>query len=64
MLGRLGFGLQLLPQQVQEELLQRLRAQSASIGVGGVLDQGIVLEEVRDLEEGGGVDAVGEERLE
>lgn len=43
LVGVFRLSLQLLPQQVQEELLQRLGTQSASIVVGGVLDQRVVL---------------------
>jgi hypothetical protein len=49
---------------VQEELLQRLWGQSASIVAVGLPDQGVVIEQVRDVQESGGFDAVGEERLE
>ncbi|KAL1862508.1 hypothetical protein VTK73DRAFT_6772 [Phialemonium thermophilum] len=62
--GMLGFAPQLLAQQVQEELLEGLGAQSVRIVRGSLVDQAIVLEEVGDTEKRLVFDAVRQERLE
>jgi hypothetical protein len=59
-----GLVVQLLPQQVQEELLEGLGAQSAGIVGSALLDQRVVLEEVGGAQKICGTDAVGEEGLE
>lgn len=55
---------QLLPQKPQKQLLQRIGGQSFGIIRVGLLDERVVLEQVRDLREGPFVDSVGEKRLE
>lgn len=63
-LGSVGVALELLAQQQQEQLLQRVRAQPRRVIGLSTLDQRIALERLRDARKRSRVDAEVEERLE